>query len=211
MPLQLHHALTLPQMISPLFIALIWIAAFSLLKEPARRNFSAIMVAGAGAAYLNGGLGGWEFAFCALITFMAYRGLSDYRFIGVAWILHACWDVVHHLYGNPIVPFAPSSSAGCAICDPVIGLWYICGAQSIATWFRHSDARACRLHSWTRGPSPLIPADTKSPSGLAPRPTAEVAAAAFLELGTASGPGFHSNHSRETRFPPPRQCSVRKN
>jgi Family of unknown function (DUF6010) len=38
------------------------------------------------------------------------------------------WDVVHHLYGNPIVPFAPLSSAGCAVCDLVLAGWYFAGA-----------------------------------------------------------------------------------
>ena len=89
------------------------------------------MVAGAGAAYLGGGLGVWEFPFCALITVLAYRGLKDYRFIAVAWLLHAAWDVAHHLYGNPIVPFAPTSSAGCAICDVALAAWYFLGAPSI--------------------------------------------------------------------------------
>lgn len=118
-------------MISPVFVACLWIAAFSLLKEPGRRNLSALMIAGAGAAYLNGGLGMWEFAFCALLTFLAYLGLQDYRLIGAAWVLHTGWDAVHHFYGNPIVPFAPSSSAGCAICDLVLATWYFFGAASI--------------------------------------------------------------------------------
>lgn len=77
MPLRSFDALTLPQLISPLFVALVWIALFSLLKKPVRRHFSAIMMAGAGAAYLNGGFAGWEFSFCALITFLAYRGLES--------------------------------------------------------------------------------------------------------------------------------------
>ena len=130
----------LPQMISPIFVAVVWITLFSLLKEPARRNFSAIMMAGAGAAYLNGGFGPWEFVFCALITLLAYRGLTNYRYIGVAWMLHAGWDVVHHLYGNPIVPFAPTSSFGCAVCDPVIGMWYLLGAPSLFRRLRKENS-----------------------------------------------------------------------
>lgn len=122
--------MTLPQYIAPVIVALLFIAACSLFKEPNRRNFSAIVVAGAGAAYLNGGLGIWEFAFCTVITALAYWGLNNYRWIGAAWILHSIWDVVHHLYGNPIVPFAPNSSAGCAICDPVLAIWYFLGAPS---------------------------------------------------------------------------------
>ena len=133
-------ALTIPQLASPMIVALAFIAACSIFKEPSRRNFSAIVVAGAGAAYLNGGLGGWEFAFCAVITCLAYWGLKDYRFIGAAWALHTVWDVVHHLYGNPIVPFVPSSSAGCAICDIVLALWYFRGAPSFFTWFNRSSS-----------------------------------------------------------------------
>jgi hypothetical protein len=121
----------LPQLISPVLVAGIFIVACSLLKEPSRRNFSAIMLAGAGAAYLNGGLGLWEFGFCALLTWVAFRGLQDNRFLAAGWLLHTAWDVVHHLYGTPIVPFAPDSSLGCAICDPVIALWYFRGAPTI--------------------------------------------------------------------------------
>jgi|SRR5579871_682168 len=128
--------LTIPEMISPLIVAALFIAGCSLLKEPGRRNLSAILVAGAGAAYLNGGLMGWEFAFCAVIACLAYWGLQDYRFIGAAWALHSIWDVVHHLYGNPIVPFVPASSAGCAICDIGLALWYFHRAPSIFTLFR---------------------------------------------------------------------------
>ena len=75
--------LTIPEIVSPVIVAVGFIAACSLLKEPNRRNFSAIMIAGAGAAYLNGGLMGWEFAFCALISALAFWGLNDYRFIGL--------------------------------------------------------------------------------------------------------------------------------
>lgn len=126
--------LTFLQIVAPLMVALGFIAACSLLKEPGRRHFSAIMMAGAGAAYLNGGLGVWEFAFCTLVTFLAYRGIKDYRFIAVGWLLHSIWDVAHHFYGTPIVPFVPSSSAGCAICDLGLAAWYFCGAPSVSTW-----------------------------------------------------------------------------
>lgn len=125
--------LTAVQTIAPLFVAAAFIAACSLLKEPARRNFSAIMIAGAGAAYLNGGLGVWEFAFCAVVTCLAYWGLKDYRFIASAWLLHSAWDVAHHFYGTPIVPFVATSSAGCAICDAALAVWYFCGAPGV--WF----------------------------------------------------------------------------
>ena len=117
--------------IGPILVGIIYVALCSFLNEPNRRNFNAIMVGGAGAAYLSGGgFGLWEFAFTATLTFCAYQGLRSYRFIGVAWLLHTVWDVLHHLYGNPIVPFVATSSFGCAICDPVIAIWCFAGGPS---------------------------------------------------------------------------------
>ena len=107
----LRPGLTAIEFLAPILIALIFISLCSMLKEPNKRDFMALMIAGAGAAYLNGGLGKWEFVFTAVVTWSAYKGLHSYGFIGFGW------DVVHHLHGNPIVPFAPSSSLGCAICD----------------------------------------------------------------------------------------------
>lgn len=122
----------------PVMIALIFIALASLLKEPARRNFNAVMIAGAGAAYLSGGFGVWEFVFTSGMTFVAYRGLQSYTWIGIGWLLHTGWDLLHHLYGNPIVPFSATSSLGCFICDPVIAIWCFTGGVSlfdvVPTW-----------------------------------------------------------------------------
>jgi hypothetical protein len=117
-------------MISPLLVSGVFILLCGLAGEPARRRFSAIFIAGAGAAYLGGGLGAWELAFCGVMTVLAYRGLADYRFIGAGWVLHTLWDVVHHLWGHPILPFLPMSSAGCAICDLGLAAWYFAGAPS---------------------------------------------------------------------------------
>ena len=121
----------LVDVVAPIVVAVLFIVATSAFREPQRRNFNAIMIAGAGAAYLNGGLGIWEFAFAAIVTYCAYQGLNSYRFIGLGWILHTGWDVVHHLYGTPIVPFVPTSSLGCAICDPIIAAWCFAGAPSV--------------------------------------------------------------------------------
>ena len=124
--------------LGPVIVALVYISLSSLFKEPNRRSFNAIFIAGAGAAYLSGGFGIWEFVFLAVVTYCAYRGLRSYRFIGVGWLLHTGWDVLHHLYGNPIVPFVPDSSFGCAITDPVIALWCFAGAPSVYNLFRRS-------------------------------------------------------------------------
>jgi hypothetical protein len=74
-----------------------------------------------------------------MITFIAYRGLHDYRFIGTGWVLHTMWDIVHHFYGNPIMPFVPLSSAGCAICDLALAAWYFAGAPSPYPWVARAD------------------------------------------------------------------------
>ena len=88
--------LTWPILFAPLLVAAVLIFLISLFREPGRRKFSAVFLAGAGAAYLSGGLGIAEFAFCALITFLAYRGLDNYRYIAIGWVLHTCWDLAHH-------------------------------------------------------------------------------------------------------------------
>ena len=133
---------TLIGIVAPVLVGLAYIAAVSFVPEPARQQLNAVMVAGAGAAYISGGsLGLWELAFTAVMTFCAYRGLCDHRWIGAAWLLHTGWDVVHHLRGAPIIPSLAHSSYGCAICDPVIALWIFRGAPPITTWFGRPTRR----------------------------------------------------------------------
>lgn len=123
--------------VAPVLIGVLYVLLSSLIREPHRRQFNAVMVGGAGAAYLSGGgLGLWEFAFTIVVTYCAYRGLESWTFIGIAWLLHTGWDVVHHLQGNPIIPFADLSSLGCAICDPVIAVWCLAGGPSVIELFR---------------------------------------------------------------------------
>jgi hypothetical protein len=108
----------------------------SLLKEPTRRSFNAVFVAGAMGAYIGGGLGLWELPFAAIGSVVAFRGLRDVRFIGVAWLMHSAWDLVHHFFGNPIWPFLETSSFGCCICDAVIAVWFFARAPSVAEMLR---------------------------------------------------------------------------
>ncbi len=126
-PPPLHTA----DLIAPVIFAIVFILLVSLIKEPTRQSLMAIFVAGAGAAYLNGGLGLWEFAFTTVATIVAWLGLRSYRFIALAWVLHVGWDVMHHLYGQPIVYLAPTSSAGCAIADSLIAAWFYFSAPSV--------------------------------------------------------------------------------
>jgi len=145
MPSTFFAGVTVPQLVLPILVAFVMIALISLLSESARQKFSAVFLAGAGAAYLSGGFGVWEFAFCAIMTLLAYLGLSNYRAIAIGWMAQTAWDYLHHLYGNPIIPFQPLSSFGYAICDPVLALWYAIGAPSI--WIilaRNRNARPAR-------------------------------------------------------------------
>lgn len=123
--------------VAPILIGIVYALLMSLIREPHRRRFNAIMVAGAGAAYVSGGgFGGWEFLFTAAVTYVAYRGLESWTFIGIAWLLHTAWDLLQHLKGNPIIPFAHDSSLGCAICDPVIAVWCLAGGPSLISLAR---------------------------------------------------------------------------
>lgn len=116
----------------PVLIGLIYVTVNSFIPEPHRRRLNAIVVGGAGAAYISGGeFGLWELAFCIVMVAVAYAGLRSYTFIGIGWLLHTCWDVLHHRRGAPIIPSLHDSSFGCAICDPVIALWCFAGGPSV--------------------------------------------------------------------------------
>jgi hypothetical protein len=132
----------------PVAIGIGFILLCSLIHEAARKKFMAVLIGGAGAAYLSGGgFGLWELPFCTVLTICAYNGLRSYRFIGIGWMLHTGWDILHHLYGNPILPFDATSSLGCAICDPVIAAWCFAGAPCLFMRRRHgsTDARAVNV------------------------------------------------------------------
>ena len=123
--------LTTPNIVAPIVVSAVFIGTMSLLRDDDRHRLSALLIAVAGAVYFGAGFGWWEVAFCALLTWLAFKGWKDYRFIGIAWVLHIVWNILHHLYGRSILPFLPLSSAGCAICDSGIAIWYFLGARSV--------------------------------------------------------------------------------
>jgi hypothetical protein len=114
----------------PALGALLFVAVMSLVSEPTRRTLNTIILAGASGVYLSGGFGLWELTYPVIGAAIAFRGLRSYRLIGVGWLIHACWDVAHHLWGNPIWPFMPSSAFGCMIFDSMIAPWFLAGAPS---------------------------------------------------------------------------------
>lgn len=117
--------------LGPVIGALAFVLAMSLVEEPRRRNLNAVLVAGTCGVYLSGGFGLWELLYPIVATPLIYRGLQSYRFIGLAWLMHAAWDLPHYLWGNPIWPFMPTSSFGCLIFDTLIASWFWVGAPSV--------------------------------------------------------------------------------
>ena len=118
--------------VAPAIAAVIFVLAMSLVREPTRRNVNAVIATGATGVYISGGgFGPWELLFALVAVPIAYRGFRDYRFIGIAWLMHSGWDLAHHLWGNPLWPFMRTSSFGCMIFDAVIALWFLAGAPSI--------------------------------------------------------------------------------
>ena len=131
------------EVVIPILVGIVFVVLSSLFAEPTRQKFSAVMVAGAGAAYLSGGgMGPWEFVFTAVVTFCAFKGLTNYNWLGIGWLLHTAWDIVHHITGHPIIPALSHSSYGCAICDPVIALWMFRGAPRLTPWRRRLSRAA---------------------------------------------------------------------
>ena len=118
--------------LGPAIAAVFFVLGMSRVPEPARRNFNAILVAGTCGAYLNRGFGVWELLYPFLATPVIYRGLRSYRFIGLAWFMHAAWDLAHHFWGKPIWPFMPASSFGCLVFDALVAIWFLADAPALS-------------------------------------------------------------------------------
>ena len=117
--------------VGPAIGAALFVLLMQAVPEPTRRTFNAVFVAGASGVYLSGGFGVWELAYPLLVTPIVYRGLASHRFIGLAWLTHAAWDLPHHLWGHPIWPFMPTSSFGCVVFDTLIAIWFLAGAPTL--------------------------------------------------------------------------------
>lgn len=131
----MENTFTVWTAVGAICIALAFILVFSQVQEPYRQKINALIIAGAGSIYWSSGFGVWEFPFAVPMLYCAYRGLTAYRYIGLGWLFHTFWDLAHHLYGNPIVPFAPDSSAGCAICDLILAIWFYYNAPAVIRLF----------------------------------------------------------------------------
>jgi hypothetical protein len=126
--------------VGPAIGAILFVLGMSLVAEPHRRTINAFLAAGASGVYISGGFDIWEVLYAAIAMPIAYRGLRDYRFIGAAWLLHAAWDLPHHLLSRPIWQFQPTSSLGCMIFDSLIAIWFLAGAPALIGGRQSIDA-----------------------------------------------------------------------
>jgi len=128
--------MTVMDVLGPVIGACAFVLVMSLVREPTRRTLNAVIVAGASGVYLSGGFGFWEVVYPLVVTPVVYRALNSYRYIGIAWLMHAAWDLPHHFWGNPIWPFMPTSSFGCFVFDSLIAQWFVAGARPVVrpTW-----------------------------------------------------------------------------
>lgn len=142
----------------PPLIGVAFVAVMSLVRDPADRlRLNAMVVIGASGTYLSGGaFGPWELLACAAIFACAYRGFRSWNWVGAAWLLHTGWDIAHAIKGADLLPWAPHSSLGCAICDPVIALWCLTGGRPLDELLRSVAPHRSRTSPGS--PAPLAPA-----------------------------------------------------
>lgn len=138
--------------------AALFVVIMSRLKEPLRFELNVLLAGGAAATYLSGDLGHWELVYMVLATSIALMAIRrrSYPWIGVAWLLHTCWDTVHHFADSPLWRLHETSSAGCACFDALIAIWFFMGAPTVLgkrdrpawgdlTWPRVGRRRRSRL------------------------------------------------------------------
>lgn len=116
--------------VGPALAALLFVLGMSRVPEPVRGKIMAVMTAGFATAYIGGSLGAWELLYLAPASYVAYRALDSYYFVAVGWLMHPIWDLIHHFYGAPLWPWMPTSSIGCAVFDPIIGIYALALAKS---------------------------------------------------------------------------------
>ncbi|MBD2463025.1 hypothetical protein H6G89_18455 [Oscillatoria sp. FACHB-1407] len=120
--------------VKAVLVALISIVSASCMKEPGRQKLMAIVLGLAAGVYLDGGFVFWEFPFAIAVVVCAYKGLHWYPAIGIGWLLHTGWDILHHAAHKPLIGFLPTSSLECAITDAILAAWLFASAPDVREW-----------------------------------------------------------------------------
>jgi|GEM_PF-358698 len=133
--MNLHHSpppLVWMDLLGPIPAAFLLVTVLSRLPRNVSLKLNALGVVGAGAAYIGHGLGVVELLYTAVASMvLGWWALHSFRVIGLGWLMHVAWDVVHHAVATPIWPFLPSSSASCAVFDTVLAVWLLADAPVI--------------------------------------------------------------------------------
>lgn len=132
------------RLVVPALIGVAFVVVMSLVRDPVvRLRLNAAVTLGASGTYLAvGTFGPWDLVACTVVLVCAFRGLRSWRWVGVAWLLHTALDVAHAVKGVDLLPWAPHSSLGCAICDPVIALWCFGGGRPLGRLLRRPSGEA---------------------------------------------------------------------
>jgi hypothetical protein len=104
--------------------------------------------------------------------------------------MHVTWDLVHHFYGTPIVPFQANSSAGCAITDTMVlrrSSLHLRDREETAVGrvLRSASMGRVTLHSFTRAAAPIL---------------VLAAGLFFLNSGASAKPDYTRRTSKDCEF-----------
>ena len=133
--------------VGPALGALVFVAVMSLVAEPTRRTLNDAHPGGRERCVLE-----WRLRPVGIdLPRHRHRDLVSRTTVvsvcRVGWLVHAGWDLAHHLWGNPIWPFMPSSAFGCMIFDSVIAVWFLAGCAVISQAPSQHDADGRRVNN----------------------------------------------------------------
>ena len=126
-----------------MLLGVVFVGLMSLLRNDGLRlRVNAAVAVGASGTYIaTGTFGPLELVLSTIVLVVAFQGFRSWRWVGVAWLLHTALDIAHAVRGVDLLPWAPNSAVGCAICDPVIALWCFGGGRPVDHLLRQLAGR----------------------------------------------------------------------
>lgn len=123
------------------FGALLFIFAVGFIPEPWRQRAMALMLAFAGGVFLHDPTNSYGVLLAVAIAAFALSGFWRYWMLGLGWLLHTAWDINLHVHGHGLAGGDPMGAFGCAVFDPIIGIWLVFGAPSVKDGLVRLSAR----------------------------------------------------------------------